>query len=64
MRTNERIGNEVTDRARIQIRFCSHFSFSTSPFPVLHYGNIPWCDVSGRLGQRSESVVKRKLLSQ
>ena len=27
------IGNEVTDRARVQVRFCSHFSFSR--FPIL-----------------------------
>ena len=26
----QRIGNIVTDRARVQVRFCSHFSFSLS----------------------------------
>ena len=25
------IGNEVTDRARVEVRFCSHFSFSRCP---------------------------------
>ena len=36
MGTKQRIGNEFTDRARIQVRFCSHFSFSRSPcsFPA------------------------------
>ena len=34
MRIKERIENEITDRARVQVRFCSHFSFSRSPFPV------------------------------
>ena len=29
--TKQRIGNENTDRARAQVRFCSHFSFSPSP---------------------------------
>jgi len=27
----QRIGNIVTDRARVQVRFCSHFSFSNFP---------------------------------
>ena len=38
----QRFGNEVTGRARVQVRFCSHLSFPTSPcscsaspFPVL-----------------------------
>jgi len=26
---------KVTDRARVQVTFCSHFSFSRFPFPVL-----------------------------
>ena len=28
MRTKKRIGNEATNRARVPVRFCSHFSFS------------------------------------
>ena len=32
--TKLRIGNEGTDRARVQIRFCSHFSFPRSRFRV------------------------------
>ena len=28
----QRIGNEVSDTAREQVRFCSHFSFSRSSF--------------------------------
>ena len=28
---NQRFGNEVTGRARVQVRFCSHWSFSRSP---------------------------------
>ena len=44
MEIKHRIGNEVTDRARVQVTFCSHFSFfcfprsflaPPSPFPVL-----------------------------
>ena len=29
-------GNEFTDRARVQVKFCSHFSFSRSlcSFPI------------------------------
>ena len=38
--TKERIGNKVSDRARVQVRFCSHFSFSCSPFPDRHFSNI------------------------
>ena len=34
METKQRIGNEGTDRARFQVRFCSHFSLSRS-VPVL-----------------------------
>ena len=41
-RNKQRFGNEVTGRARVQVRFCSHLSFSrspcscyASPFPVL-----------------------------
>ena len=30
----DRIKNEVTDRARVQVRFCFHFSFSRFPLPV------------------------------
>ena len=33
-RNNQRFGNEVTGRARVQVRFCSHLSFSRSR-PVL-----------------------------
>ena len=35
MGEKERIGNEVTERARTEVRFCFHFSFSRSPFLVL-----------------------------
>ena len=28
----KRIGNDVTDRARVQVTFCFHFSFSRFPF--------------------------------
>ena len=35
------MGNEFTDRARVQVKFCSQFSFfrslSSSPFPVLRF---------------------------
>ena len=31
MGTKQRTGNEVTDRAKVQSRFCSHLSFSHSP---------------------------------
>ena len=34
MGTKQRIGNEVTDRAGVQVMLCSHFSFSRSLFPV------------------------------
>ena len=32
-----RIGNDITctDGSRVQVRFCSHFSFFPIPFPVL-----------------------------
>ena len=30
----DRIGNQVTDRARVLVTFCSQFSFSRSPLPV------------------------------
>ena len=30
-----RIGNDITDRSRVQVRFCSHFSFLPIPFHVL-----------------------------
>ena len=30
MEIKHRIGNQVTDRARVQVTFCSHFSFSAS----------------------------------
>ena len=30
IRTRKRMGNEVTDRAKVQVKFCSHFSFSCS----------------------------------
>ena len=35
METKQRIGNENTDRARAQVRFCSHFSFPPSPLLLL-----------------------------
>ena len=35
MGTRQRIKNEVTDRARVQVRFCFHFSFSRSRFLFL-----------------------------
>ena len=35
MGTKYRTGNQVTDRARIQVTFCSQFSFSRSPSLVL-----------------------------
>ena len=35
MGEKERIGNEITERARTEIRFCFHFSLSRSPFLVL-----------------------------
>ena len=31
----QRIGNEVTDRARVQVTHCSHFLVPRSMFPVL-----------------------------
>ena len=33
----QRTGNKVTDRARVQVRFCSivHFPFSLCSFPIL-----------------------------
>ena len=39
---NKRIGNEVNDRARVQVRFCSHFSFSRCPcsFLAARFSNI------------------------
>ena len=40
MGTRQRIKNEVTDRARVQVRFCFHFSFSRSPLPVPHFSNM------------------------
>ena len=40
-----RIGNEVTDRARVQVRFRSHFHFpvlrARSSFLVPRFNNIP-----------------------
>ena len=37
-------GNEFTDRARVKVKFCSHFSFSVlfgrSPFPVPRFINL------------------------
>ena len=30
----------VTDRAMAEVRFCSHFSFSRSPFPVSRFSII------------------------
>ena len=33
MRTKKRIGNEATYRARVPVRFCSHFSFSRACTP-------------------------------
>ena len=35
MRTKHRIGNEVTDRARVRVRF-----FPIFHFPVPHFSNI------------------------
>ena len=32
--TKQRIENKDTGRARVQVRFCSRYSFSRSPFPV------------------------------
>ena len=45
MKKNQRTCNfnEVTDRVRVQVRFCSHFSFShytsraRSPFPIFPF---------------------------
>ena len=39
IRTRKRMGNEFTDRARVQLKFCSHsshfpFPFGRSSFPV------------------------------
>ena len=34
-KTKQRIGNEVTNRAEVYARFCSHFSFFRSPLLVL-----------------------------
>ena len=31
METEQRTGNEITDRAKVQSRFCSHLSFSHPP---------------------------------
>ena len=39
MGEKERIGNEVTERARAEVRFCFHFSFSRSPFLVLVFSS-------------------------
>ena len=30
----QRIGNKATERARVQVRICSHFSFSRSRSPL------------------------------
>lgn len=38
METKQRIGNEVTDRAGVQVTFSSHFFIF--PFPVLHNTNF------------------------
>ena len=37
MGTKQRLGNQVTEKAGVQLSFCSHFSFSSSSclFPVL-----------------------------
>ena len=37
MGTKQKIGNEVTDRARVKVRFSSQFSFShfSCPFSIL-----------------------------
>ena len=37
METKQRIGNKVTDRAMVQVNFCSifHFPFSLCSFPIL-----------------------------
>ena len=42
METKQRIGNEVTDRARVQVTFCSRFSFTRSPCSFLapRFNNI------------------------
>ena len=40
MGEKERIGNEVTERARAEVRFCFHFSFSRFPFPVPRFSII------------------------
>ena len=52
MGTKQRMGNEVTDRPMVQVRFCSYFSFPVprarfpflvlrSPFPVPRLSNTP-----------------------
>ena len=33
--TKQRIGNDVINRARVQVKFCSHISFFRSRFPFL-----------------------------
>ena len=40
MGKKQRIGNEVTDRARVQVTHCSHFSFSRSPLSVSRFSTI------------------------
>ena len=43
MGTKQRMGNKVTDRPMVQVRFCSYFSFPVprSPFPVPRLSNTP-----------------------
>ena len=43
MATKQGCGNDVTNRGRGQVRFCSHFSFPRSPcpFPASRFRNFP-----------------------
>ena len=47
MRTKKRIGNEATNRARVPVRFCSHFSFSRACTPHdARLSNFQWHPMS------------------
>ena len=58
MGTKQGCGNDVTDRGRVQVRFCSHSSFPRSPcpFPAFRFRNIPPTD-SGFFQDCSEFLV-------
>ena len=60
MGEKQRNRNEVTDRARAQVRFCSHFSFSRFPrsLPVTRFSYILNFMSSSMIQHRPSIILK------